>query len=62
MEQGTRTGDSPHCRRSRLAPRNGVAFATCDQHTRMDMGERPEWVRRALEHRLPVRIDGGSAA
>jgi hypothetical protein len=38
--------------------------ARCDQHTRIALtgafGE-PEWVRRAREHRLPVRIENIAA-
>ena len=35
------------CRRQRLAPRNGITFATCEAHTRIQMDPRPEWLRRA---------------
>ena len=43
------------CRRTRLAPRNGIVYATCETHTRIEMDTRPEWVKRAEAHRLPSK-------
>jgi hypothetical protein len=46
------------CDRRRLPARNGITFATCGAHTRVDMGirdTRPEWVRRMQTVGLPPK-------
>lgn len=46
------------CDRKRLTPRNGITYATCADHTRVDMGvrdTRPEWIRRRETHGLPPK-------
>lgn len=51
---------TPDCRREAIP--HG---SHCDQHTRQLLTGafgQPEWVRRAMERRLPTRIVGGSAA
>lgn len=44
------------CRRERLAPRNGVVFATCADHCKVAFeGRQPEWLRRMQERGLPAK-------
>ena len=38
--------------------RLGIVMANCDACRKADT--RPEWVRRASERRLPVRVEGGA--
>jgi hypothetical protein len=60
MPQDTRCPESWSGTRCDLPAGHVEAFHRAGERTWGFADEPPEWVRRAIEHRLPYRVEGGA--
>lgn len=54
----------PECNREPMRSSGGNVYTRCEAHIRTATADAfaPEWVKRAREGRLPIRIEGGVKA